>query len=115
MIFAARFALRRLARARGGGALGGAIQVVARASLGPREQLSLVRVGERLVLVGSGPGGMTPLTEVDDPDEVASLLAAAGADQEALPDTLRRRVRAGREGPADAFAAAKEESQSGQS
>lgn len=74
LIFAARLVLRRLAGGRVG--LGGsrAIEVLARANLSARQQLSLVRLGRRLVLIGSSPTGMSCLAEVTDPTEVAELM-----------------------------------------
>jgi flagellar biogenesis protein FliO len=74
LIFAVRIVLRRLAGRQGAGARREAIEVLARASLSARQQVSLVRLGRRLVLVGSGPSGMSPLAEVSDPEEVAELL-----------------------------------------
>jgi hypothetical protein len=50
------------------------MQVVARAPIAPRQQLMLVRVGRRLVVVSNSAGQMTPLSEITDADEVAELL-----------------------------------------
>jgi len=74
LIFLARFALRRLAPSAGRTAAGGKIEVLARTNLSPRQQLCLVRMGRRLLLVGSGPEGMRTLAEITDPAEVADLL-----------------------------------------
>jgi flagellar biosynthetic protein FliO len=74
LIFVARYVLRRLSPAGKTAARGEAIEVLTRASLGTRQQLALVRVGRRLVLVGSSPSGMSPLAELSDPDEVAELV-----------------------------------------
>jgi flagellar biogenesis protein FliO len=52
----------------------GVMQVVARAPIAPRQQLMLVRVGRRLVVVSNSAGQMTPLSEITDADEVAELL-----------------------------------------
>jgi len=79
LIFVVRLLLRRFAPARTSGALPGAIEVVARSSLSSRHRLYLVRLGQRLVLVGSGPEGLATLSEVTDPDEVSRLSARAGA------------------------------------
>ena len=51
-----------------------AVQVLARSTIGPRQQLMLVQVGRRLVLVGSGGTDMNPLCQIEDPDEVAELI-----------------------------------------
>jgi flagellar biogenesis protein FliO len=55
------------------------LQVVARTGLSGRHQLFLVRLGERLVLVGAGPQGLATLSEVTDPAERDRLLEALGA------------------------------------
>jgi flagellar biogenesis protein FliO len=51
-----------------------AVQVLVRSTIGPRQQLMLVQVGRRLVLVGSGGSDMNPLCQIEDPDEVAELI-----------------------------------------
>lgn len=51
-----------------------AIQVVSRSTIAPRQQLMLVQVGRRLVLVGNCGTSMSPLCEIDDADEVAQVL-----------------------------------------
>ena len=78
LIFLTRWGLRRIGLVRHLGGRNNVLQVLATTSLSPRHQMFLVRMGERLVLVGSGPGGLARLAEVTDPDEVAQLLAAAG-------------------------------------
>jgi len=77
LIFVVRLVLKRLGRRPDVAARGEAMEVVARAPLGSRQQLALVRLGRRLVLVGTGPGGMSCLAEVTDADEVAELLTEA--------------------------------------
>ena len=74
LIFLARFALRRFAPGVGKGAGGGDIEILARTNLSARQQLCLVRLGRRLLLIGSGPEGMRTLAEISDPAEVADLL-----------------------------------------
>jgi len=77
LIFALRYVLRRLG---GGGGLAGrtkVIDVVARTNLAPKYQLFLIRLGQRLILVGAGPEGLASLAEVTDPQEVSSLVEAA--------------------------------------
>lgn len=51
-----------------------AMQVLSRSPLSPRQQLLLVRVGRRLIVVGDSAGQMTALSEITDPDEVAALV-----------------------------------------
>ncbi|MDP6544095.1 MAG: flagellar biosynthetic protein FliO [Phycisphaerae bacterium] len=75
LIFVARIMLKRF------GPVSGpqrreVLDVLARASVSPRHQLLLVRVGRRVVLVGQGPSSLTTLSEVTDADEVAALIEA---------------------------------------
>ncbi|HAN96445.1 MAG TPA: hypothetical protein DCQ98_02970 [Planctomycetaceae bacterium] len=56
-----------------------AVEVLGRVPLDARQQLQLVRLGRKLVLFGSGPQGVMPLSEVDDPQEVEELLTACRA------------------------------------
>ncbi len=65
----------------------GLMQVIARAPVAPRQQLMLVRVGRRLVVVANSAGQMTPLSEITDADEVAELLGQLKRDKE--PGTNR--------------------------
>ncbi len=51
-----------------------AVEVLSRQSLGPQQQVSLVRFGRRLLLVGTTSTSMTTLAQVDDPEEVQALL-----------------------------------------
>ncbi|MCY2955383.1 MAG: flagellar biosynthetic protein FliO [Planctomycetota bacterium] len=51
----------------------GAIQVLGRSILSPKQQLMLVQVGRRIVLVADCGAQMNALCEISDPDEVAAL------------------------------------------
>jgi flagellar protein FliO/FliZ len=59
-----------------------AVQVVSRTLLAPRQQLMLVQVGSRLVVVGDSGGQMNALCEITDADEVAGLLGSIRAEKE---------------------------------
>ena len=50
-----------LRRFRGGQLQGGLIQIVSGLSLGPKERVVLLRVGDEEVLVGLTPAGINPL------------------------------------------------------
>lgn len=70
----------------------GPLQVVAQTGLSGRHRLFLVRLGERLVLIGAGPQHLTTLSEVTDPRERDRLLEQLGAapegeKQDELPRT----------------------------
>jgi flagellar biogenesis protein FliO len=58
---------------------GDVLKVVARASLTPKQTLSLVQLGRRFVLVAISAGRVDTLCQVDDTDEVAELMMATGA------------------------------------
>ena len=51
------------------------VEVLSRQSLGPQQQLSVVRFGQRVLLVGTTSSAMTTLAQVEDPDEVQALLS----------------------------------------
>jgi len=62
-----------------------AVRVLARASLAPRQQVLLVQVGRRVVVVGDSAGHLTSLSQIDDPDEVAALLGQVESTQAPTP------------------------------
>lgn len=75
LIFAVRVLIRRTGRIRpSAGGANQPIQVVTRTAIGARQQLLLVRLGERMVLVGQTTGALTALSEITDPQQVAQLL-----------------------------------------
>jgi flagellar biosynthetic protein FliO len=74
LIFGLRWVLRRTFPGAGVGGSSSAVQVLSRTVLSPKQQLMLVRVGRRLVVVGDSGGQMSPLSEITDPDEVAALV-----------------------------------------
>ena len=59
----------------------GALEIVARLSLSPKQTLILVKMGRRLVLLGTTSDGITPLSEVTDSDQVAFLLGQAASGE----------------------------------
>jgi flagellar protein FliO/FliZ len=65
LILAVSWALKRLKLAGPRGS--GEIAVLDELSVGPRERIVLVRVGEAQVLVGIGAGGLVPLTPLAVP------------------------------------------------
>ena len=92
LIFAARIMLKRFGPV-SGGQRRDMLDVLARATVSPRHQLLLVRLGRRVVLVGQSPASLTTLSEVTDADEVASLIEAAssGTGLKHAADTAQRR------------------------
>jgi flagellar protein FliO/FliZ len=49
----------------------GLVEVISTTPLGPNRQLHLVRIGDEVILVGSGEGGITPLRKFDEDEAVA--------------------------------------------
>lgn len=60
---------------------GRGVQVLSRSVVAPRQQMLVVQFGRRLLLVGSSGAEMTPLCQLDDPDEVAEVLAQLKGDR----------------------------------
>ncbi len=82
LIFVARAAVRRLnPGAASPTRLGGALQVLGRTSVGPKQAVMLMRVGQRILVVGDSAGTMRTLAEVTEPEEVADLLAEVSRAQ----------------------------------
>jgi flagellar protein FliO/FliZ len=82
LIVALSWALKRfkLAAPRGSGA----IAVLDELSVGPRDRIVLIRVGESQVLVGISAAGMVPLTPL-----AAPIVLKGGAPAPAFADRLR--------------------------
>lgn len=76
-ILAAGVIIRQLLKA--GGSLSNTaptvVEVLSRQSLGPQQQLSVVRFGQRILLVGTTSNSVTTLAQVEDPSEVQALLS----------------------------------------
>lgn len=66
--------------ARGAKTSAGVLQIVSRTSIAPRHSLCLVRVGQRMVLIGVSADRLTTLDVIVDADSVASLAGRAVAD-----------------------------------
>lgn len=70
--------VKRLSRRGGATAAGNpVIEVLARTALSPRQNLCLVRLGRRVVLLGVGGDQARTLVEINDPVEAAELIGAA--------------------------------------
>ncbi len=72
-IFVFRWAGRRFLGLPAAASASGAIRVLCRSILTPKQQLMLVQVGRRVVLVADSGSQMNALCEITDPDEVAAL------------------------------------------
>jgi flagellar biogenesis protein FliO len=60
-----------------------AIEMLGRASLTPRQQVQLVRVGNKLLVVAISTAGVETLTEITEPTEVERLAALCRRQQPA--------------------------------
>lgn len=96
LLLAARYLVKRAGKNPVGGAPG-VVGVLARKALGPRQELVLVRLGAKLILVGASPNGLNAISEVTDPQEVQRLVESAG--QEA--SVISRLLGGGAKPPAD--------------
>ena len=84
--FGSAWECRRLGRG------SGALQVVSRLNIAPKQQILLVRVGRRLVLVGNSGTQMNPLCEIGDPEEAALLLGQTAVERGIGHQFLQRRA-----------------------
>jgi flagellar biogenesis protein FliO len=80
LLLVLRAVVRRAAPGLGGGGRpSGVVEVLARYPIARGQQLLVLRWARRVLLVQSSGGTMTTLSEMRDPDEVASLLARVEA------------------------------------
>ena len=71
--------IRRGSRGVGGALPSDVVQVLGRSSLSPKQQLQLIRVGGKLILVAVSANGAQTLTEVTNTSEVERLATACEA------------------------------------
>ncbi len=83
LLLGMRMVLKRFGSPLTGGRPSGVLQVLSRFPIGRGQHLVLLQMARRIVLVHQTKTGMTRLSEVSDPDEVAQLLARveAGSSQ----------------------------------
>ncbi|MCA8940762.1 MAG: flagellar biosynthetic protein FliO [Planctomycetes bacterium] len=73
---------------------GGPIKVVSRAYLGPRTAIHLVKVGERVLVIGQSPDGLRTLSEITDNREITRLLhEASEVAPESMSNTFKSALR----------------------
>lgn len=81
LIFAARWAYTKM----GGTVVARSspvVEVLARTPVAPKNHVLLLRVGQRVLVVGDSSTGLRTLADLDDPEEVASLLQSVTASSE---------------------------------
>lgn len=57
------------------------VEVLSRVTVGPRQQIVLVRMGTRILVLADSAGRLNMLTAIDDPEEVAATLATVTASR----------------------------------
>lgn len=86
-----RLALQRIGAAPSSRQTAGLVEVLGRTTVGPRTQVLFLRISNQRVIVASQTSaGLQPLTELTDPDEIASLL---GKIESARPNSISRSFR----------------------
>jgi flagellar biogenesis protein FliO len=60
------------------------VTVVSRSILSPKQQVLVLSVGRRLLVVGDSGGQMNALCEISDPDEIASLMGQASGQRSVI-------------------------------
>jgi flagellar biogenesis protein FliO len=75
LFIAARRFLPRGAFAQRAGSGGGAIQVLARTAISPKQRILLLQVGRRILVVADGGPSLNTLAEITDATEAAALIA----------------------------------------
>ncbi len=93
--FLLRVCLRNRSGTSGGRIPAQVIEVVGYAPLGPRQQLQLLRLGNRLVLVAVNSNHAETLAEITDPTEVDQIIEACRSGTHSLTHALDRLSRRG--------------------
>ncbi len=96
-IFISHQVWKRMGMPGAAGRASGTLQVVSRLNITPKQQIMLVRVGRRLVLIGNSGGQMNSLCEIGDPEEAAALLGQTAVEREGSVSTSFKAVLGGEE------------------
>jgi len=81
LILLLRVALRKLFPQAGAARSSAVARVLARTVIAPKQQVILLQVGRRVVVVGDCGTQMTPLAEITDADEIALLVGQVEQDK----------------------------------
>ena len=65
--------------------LGSSMKLLSRLPLSPKHQIALVKIADKVLIVGIADNSLSLLGEISDPDEIRHLLEAAAKEQPALP------------------------------
>lgn len=86
VILVLRSAVRHLTSMPGAGRSGKMVTVLSRSLVSPRQQVLVLQVGKRLLVVGDSGGRMNPLCEISDPDEIAMMVGQNRQARDALAE-----------------------------
>jgi flagellar biosynthetic protein FliO len=81
LILALRWVAKHLFASSAAPRSGGAMRVLSRMVVSPKQQVLLVQVGRRVVVVGDSGTQMSPLSEITDADEIAALVGQIHQEQ----------------------------------
>jgi len=76
LIGAMRWVLRRASPGRGTARASKVVEVLSRTPVSAKHNVMLIRVGQRVLVVGAGAESMNTLAEIEDPQQVSELLGA---------------------------------------
>lgn len=74
VIWALSLALKKFVTVRGLASTSESLKILHTVSLSPSRMLYLVRLGERILLIGGGEGGLRTLAEISDMEEVSQIM-----------------------------------------
>lgn len=74
LIFGLKYIVGRLYPSVSANKGGKAVRVLARSPIAPKQQVLLLQVGKRVIVVADSAGQLSTLSQIDDADEIASLV-----------------------------------------
>ncbi len=101
-ILSLRWIGQRLLRGRGAGRDSKAISIVSRTILSPKQQVMLLKVGKRLIVVADSGGQMSALCQITEADEVAGLIGQVGREESVSAKSFASLFRGREQGLAEA-------------
>jgi len=84
LILVLKFLMRKFFPQPGGRGSSAATRVLSRTMIAPKQQVILLQVGKRIIVVGDCGTQMHPLAEISDPDEVATLVGQIEQDKSSV-------------------------------
>jgi|GEM_PF-4441431 len=57
------------------------VQVLSRVSIAPRNHVVLLKLGQRVLVVGDSTAGLQPIAEITEPDEIADILTTVASSK----------------------------------